>query len=143
MRSFRPPSDLPPVMALAVEPDGKVLVGCEDTVHGLLRLNPDGSKDPLVEVNTGPVHSMALGGRGQVLIRGTFSQVDGIPRAGLARLALPNPVPRIREMIRIGRMVRLSITTFPGQQYLLERSPALGTEWTLVQSIAGDAVRQK
>ncbi len=82
-----------PVHALAVQPDGKVLVGGDFTqVNGmdrphLARLNLDGSVDvlflPLVDQ---PVSAIAVQADGKLLTGGEFATVNGLPRAGIARL---------------------------------------------------------
>jgi uncharacterized delta-60 repeat protein len=85
------------VLALAVQPDGKILVGGTfNNVAGqprtnLARLNPDGTPDtdfaPAVTGGTYPtVYSLALQTDGKILVGGYFSAVAGQPRANLARL---------------------------------------------------------
>ena len=74
----------------------------------------------------------------------TFSLEDNSPRLTVfpelevARLLGSGPLPRILNMLRIGRMVRLSVTTLPDKSYLLERSEALGAPWMPIQAIGGD-----
>ncbi|HAL72598.1 MAG TPA: hypothetical protein DCP71_12600, partial [Verrucomicrobiales bacterium] len=105
--SFMPPTDSSPyVMALALQPDGKILVGCdewEDGVirRGLVRLEVDGSLDTAfnpgvaggnaigTEVTTfysGEVRSIAVLPDNKILIAGYFLTVGGTPRANIALL---------------------------------------------------------
>lgn len=88
------------VLALAVQPDGKVLVGGTFSTLGgqpranLARLNADGSLDasfaPLVTDEhvwrTPSVASVLLQADGKILLGGTFTHVAGQPRNALARL---------------------------------------------------------
>lgn len=83
------------VLALAVQPDGSILAAGRFTTLGgvrapyLTRLNPDGTRDPAFNPGTGPdqeVQAIALQTDGRILIGGSFKTVNGIARAGLARL---------------------------------------------------------
>src|SRR5262249_49356998 len=54
------------------------------------RLNKDGSIDTSFNPGTGadgPIYALALQRDGSILIGGDFTQVNGIPRNGIARLA--------------------------------------------------------
>lgn len=82
------------VMAVAVQPDGNVLVGGEFTsVNGTLkrrlaRLRPDGSLDRTfsdISINN-EVHALALQPDGKVILGGMFTSVGSQPRYALARL---------------------------------------------------------
>ena len=88
-------ADVTPVHALALQPDGKVLIGgAFANVHGtararVARLNADGSLDPTFNPGTGPndeVHALAFQPDGKILIGGKFTSVAGQPRGGIARL---------------------------------------------------------
>ena len=84
------------VLAVAVQPDGRVLAGGEFTTMNatnrarLARLNGDGKLDLSFDVGTGGVNgtvrALALQPDGRVLIGGDFSQVGGTNRSFLARL---------------------------------------------------------
>ena len=87
------------VYALALQPDGKILAGGDFQVmngstfyNGLVRLNPDGSRDPSftasINLNGSAVRALAFVSPNQVLLGGSFSQVDGQPRQALARYLL-------------------------------------------------------
>ena len=84
---------------MAVQPDGKLLIGGTFSIingviyQGLARLNADGSLDESFDPGAG----LASGGDlmltaiviqrdGDVLIGGEFSDVDRVPRAGVARI---------------------------------------------------------
>ena len=81
------------VEAVAVQPDGKILLGGNfTTVAGqprssFARLNPDGSLDPAFTVNaTSDIQSIVLQPDGKILVAGSFTQLGGLPRAHVARL---------------------------------------------------------
>lgn len=82
------------VVAMAVQPDGKVLIAGTFTRIGgqdrdrVARLNADGTLDTtFVDPNVdGAVSALALEPDGQVLIGGLFTMVDGLQRKYVARL---------------------------------------------------------
>ncbi len=88
------------VFSLALQPDGKILVGGTFvTVNGadrgsIARLNPDGTLDNTFFVgdgvadgdNPGSVNSIIAQPDGAILIAGQFTSVHGVGRDGLARL---------------------------------------------------------
>jgi len=83
------------VRAVALQPDGKVLIGGDFTsVNGtnrsrMARLNSNGSLDSSFNPGTGPnakVSSIALQPDGKVLIGGDFTTVNGVVRLQVARL---------------------------------------------------------
>ncbi len=83
------------VFALALQPDGKILVGGAFTNFNgiprtrILRLQTNGAVDltfnPVLGPN-GDVFAVALQTNGQVLIGGVFNQVEGAPQNGIALL---------------------------------------------------------
>lgn len=84
------------VMSLALQPDGKVLLGGSFTSlggqarSGIGRLNADGSLDSTFNIDAdGRVWGIALQPDGKVLLGGTFTAVGGQTRNGIARLSLP------------------------------------------------------
>lgn len=90
------------VRAMAVQADGKILIGGGFTeVDGvarnrIARLNADGSLDGTFDPGTGAddlVYALTLHGDGTVLLGGRFTQVNGQP--GTARLARLMPSPAI------------------------------------------------
>ncbi|WP_165371403.1 hypothetical protein [Pseudolysobacter antarcticus] len=83
-----------PVYALAVQADGKALVGGTSAVgtqaqSGIVRLLPTGQVDPdfsaLINISS-TVEAVAVQSDGQILIGGNFIAVDGTAKSFLARL---------------------------------------------------------
>lgn len=82
------------VRALAVQPDGKIIVGGEFTMIAgqtrsrLARLNADGSIDSsfIATIVDSPIYAIAVQADGRIVIGGGFSQVGGSSRNRLARL---------------------------------------------------------
>ncbi len=82
------------VRALAVQPDGKLIVGGEfSTISGLnrlrlARLGPDGTVDPSFHANSwlnNTLWAVAVDAAGRILIGGDFTIVNGVPRNRVAR----------------------------------------------------------
>jgi uncharacterized delta-60 repeat protein len=89
---FNPNADST-VNSLAVQADGKVLIGGSFTTVGgvtrnrVARLNADGSLDTGFNPNAnGEVYSVAVQADGKVLIGGQFTTVGGVTRNRIARL---------------------------------------------------------
>lgn len=90
------------VHALATLPGGDLIVAGDFSLlggqsrHSIGRLRTDGSVVPQVQygavVSGGSVSSVLVQDDGRVVIGGTFTQVDGMPRQGLARLLLDGSV---------------------------------------------------
>ena len=84
-----------PVYAVALQSDGKILIG-GDFVQAnkvernrVARLNPDGSLDPTFNPGVGPntgVRCLAVQPDGKILIGGIFISVQGAARSRIARL---------------------------------------------------------
>ena len=84
------------LLAIAVQPaDGRILIGGEfNTFNGstwpnLARLNTNGTLHTAFNVGTGPdgpVYAIALQTDGKILIGGAFTNVNNVPRSGIARL---------------------------------------------------------
>lgn len=116
----------------ALQADGKILLAsCRDSYPGttLTRLNPDGSLDDSFDQGAadGRVERLALQPDGKLLIAGWFTEINGVRRRNLARLNFPPP-------FRFGPvgwtktgLVRLSLTTLAGRDYVLEASTNLTT----------------
>ena len=81
------------VHSVAVQPDGKILVGGEFTAvggaarNGIARLNADGSLDTGFDPNAdNPVDCVAVQADGKILLGGEFVTVGGRGRSRIARL---------------------------------------------------------
>lgn len=81
------------VFAIAVQPDGKILVGGDfsnmnyESRSNIGRLNADGLLDSAFSSNVnGPVYAIAQQPDGKILIGGDFTQVDSTNRSYIARL---------------------------------------------------------
>lgn len=82
------------VNALAVQPDGKILLGgwftnlCGQSRWSLGRLNPDGTLDSgfTADALGGAVYCITLQADGKILVGGQFTSLAGQTRNGLARL---------------------------------------------------------
>ena len=83
------------VNALALQPDGKILVGGSFydvngvTQRRIVRLHPDGTLDQGFSSGAGPndqVHAIAVQSDERILIGGAFTAVDGVTRNRFARL---------------------------------------------------------
>ena len=100
--------DDPSVETLALQPNGLVLAGGSfdrfsgAARTGLARLNLDGSLDTSFDPGpgpNGPVLSLALQADGRILVAGDFTQYNGRPRPGLARLANSNALSPLAPFI--------------------------------------------
>ena len=87
----------PNVYALALQPDGKILVGGNfglvngESRNGIARLNADGTLDTAFNPGKGTgyyrdVYSVAVQADGKILLAGNFRKIDGHDRRDLARL---------------------------------------------------------
>jgi uncharacterized delta-60 repeat protein len=90
--------DWPSVSSLALQADGKILVGGYFTTLGgqprnnLGRLNPDGTLDSTFNPGAGYyVHSLAVQADGKILVGGYFTTLGGQPRNYLGRLNNTGP----------------------------------------------------
>lgn len=84
-----------PVYSLALQPDGRLLVGGAFTKvnqvvrHRIARLKTLGALDPTFDIGSGPdatVNALALQADGRILIGGSFTNVSGTNRSAIARL---------------------------------------------------------
>ncbi len=89
-------TNYPYIYSLAVQTDGKILVGGQfstlggQTRNGIGRLNPDGALDasfnPVVEGDYPSVDSLAVQADGKILVGGEFSTLGGQTRHSIGRL---------------------------------------------------------
>ena len=90
------------VRALALQADGKILVGGFFTSIGgqtrnrIARLNSDGSLDASFDPNAGNdgVYALAVQSDGKILVGGAFTFISGQTRNRIARLKRATPRPR-------------------------------------------------
>lgn len=123
------------VKSLAVQPDGKIVVGSSafNTVR-IARLNANGSWDNSLSPSPGPdggVNSVALQPDGKILIGGTFTTVNGELRPRVARLFGDALVPRPSlNIARSNTLVTLSWAV-TGLDFQLQESTnlALANAW--------------
>jgi uncharacterized delta-60 repeat protein len=140
----------PSVRAIALQPDGKIVVGGSFSFvngvfrNGLARLNSDGSidlqfhsndlgLDPTLNFPLVQVEALALQSDGQVLIGGSFGEVDGQPRVGIARIKGTDLIPT-EPLIYLGQAngkYELKFTGTPGRAYFLQTSTNL-TDWPIL-----------
>lgn len=113
----------PNVFALALQPDGKILVGGNfgevngESRNGIARLNADGSLDATFNPGKGTgyyrdVYSVAIQADGKILVGGNFRQFDNHDRQDLARL---HPDGRLDLDFTTGTSGR-SVVNFVGVQ---------------------------
>lgn len=139
------------VLCLAAQADGKVWLGGLFThVNGqpynrIAKLNPDGSLDAAFNPGTGVegtayrmgVSSMALQPNGDLLIGGSFSSYNGVPRNGLARLYgdLAPAVPLLSEGRLADGNFSLRLRGVNGGRYAVQTSTDLAhwLVWTNTQ----------
>jgi uncharacterized delta-60 repeat protein len=103
------------VISLALQPDGKIVVGGfmvrfnDVPAHGIVRLNPDGSVDQTFEQGAGfndSVIEVALQPDGKILAIGNFWIYDGQRAIGIARL---HPDGRLDDTFESG--LELGVST--------------------------------
>jgi uncharacterized delta-60 repeat protein len=148
---FYAPASTPRVAALALQADGKLLVGGGFTsvdgvaYRAVVRLNPDGRVDPTFNPGAGPdgiVYTLALQPDGNVIIAGDFNTISGTPRDRLARLFGDHPppvAPRLGVASLADGQVGVSFLSEPGRMFTLESSDSLTPPaWRAGNSRLGD-----
>jgi|LakMenEpi03Aug12_release.lakeMendotaPanAssembly.Ray.scaffolds.fasta_scaffold332522_2 uncharacterized delta-60 repeat protein len=86
-----------PVNSIAIQSDGKILIGGDfttfngATVNGIVRLNSDGTRDTAFTVNAGTgvnssIQKLVIQPDGKIVLGGDFSAFNGINRSRLARI---------------------------------------------------------
>jgi uncharacterized repeat protein (TIGR01451 family)/uncharacterized delta-60 repeat protein len=87
--------------ALALQPDGRLLIGGDFTTfnglprHRLARLDANGQLDSVFDPGTGasdPVRGLALQADGRVIVGGPFTNLGGFARRGIGRLNVDGTV---------------------------------------------------
>jgi uncharacterized delta-60 repeat protein len=115
------------VYALALQSDDKILVGgsfdriAGTQMHGIARVNADGSIDKTFNPGSGAdgsVQSIAVQSDGQILIGGTFHEVDGARRDCIARLNPDGTVDQTFAPAGVSEVVR-TVAVAPGGNILI------------------------
>ncbi len=114
--SFDPmiPINNPDVKTVALEADGKILVGGNFVNIGgqsrsnFARLNPDGTADSFNPNANLPVYAVELQQDGKILLAGIFSNVGGQPRNRIARLT--NDAPTVQTLVVSQTAVSLTLS---------------------------------
>ena len=141
--------DLGFVNALALQPDGKIIVVGNFQVrggaagNGILRLNSDGSLDAAFTAGGGgiPIQSVAIQSDGRILVGGDFTSFASVIRCHLARLGGD---PMLHSALWGNEIVLSWPASYTN--YALQQAPALSltTAWApttnLVVSSAGQYV---
>jgi uncharacterized delta-60 repeat protein len=133
------------VSAIAVQKDGKVLIGgVFQFINGIARnhvarLNPDGTVDPSFDPGLGAdntISAIALSRSGKIFVGGSFRQFNGLARDRVARL---NGDLLMFDPIRAANTLSVSVSTFSDQTYYLELNHSLDQNgWVPVSSVFGD-----
>jgi hypothetical protein len=133
---------------MALQADGKVLIGGDFTLvdgevrNRVARFNADGTLDDTFKPGLGPnntVYDMEVQADRKILIAGAFTDVNGFPRSGIARLnaevPLPDPFP-ITSFQVVGGDLQLTFTTQAGVDYEVQESTDLNSGvWTTIRTI--------
>jgi len=138
------------VNSVAVQNNGKVVIGGFFTqVNGttrsyVARLDRNGSLDTGFDPGLGAddaVYVTALQADGKVLIGGSFSSFDTMPRPGIARLEgdAVLTTPQLVNPVHSNGVFTVSLATVNGENYFLEFKNSLTADtWTALPAVAGD-----
>lgn len=132
------------VNAVAVQPDGKIIVGgnfteLNGTAHKrITRLNSDGSVDTSFDNGTGvlpeapstAVYAVMVQSNGKILIGGNFTEVDGVTRQYIARL---NPNGSVDSSFDTSAGANDTVRALDLQS---DGKVVIGGEFTLIDSTA-------
>ena len=145
-RAFQPPlfrpaagSTTATLRALAIDDRGFILAGGDfefgessRTNHNLLRLRPDGVPDTNWNIGSGAngsVLAVRPNADGSVYLAGRFTEIQGIPRSGLARLLGESPV-RLLDVRPSGNGLQFRFETRKDRRYQVESIEAIpGSAW--------------
>jgi uncharacterized delta-60 repeat protein len=125
--------------SLAVQPDGRVLVGGAFTIGNatrfIARYSADGQLDNSFSLNfslnlNGAVQSVAVSASGDVVFAGDFTEVNGVTRSGLARVRSTPAAPALK-VTPVGLRI---VLTWPAQDgdWQLQRRGLLNSTWVNV-----------
>jgi len=108
----------PWVRSIAIQPDGKIIVGGGFTsfngtaIAGVCRLNADGSLDNSFSPGTGPnniVQDVALQANGKIIAGGVFSSFNGVSTGRLVRLNVDGSLDSTFSTATSGDILRIVI----------------------------------
>lgn len=110
----------------------------------LYRFGPDHQLDPTFQCVLAPesavITALEFDGDERLYLAGTFTSVNEVPRAGLARIFTGlSPIGPLVRADAVGGHVRLHFQTNPGNSYSLETTDSLpATAWTEKARIVGN-----
>jgi uncharacterized delta-60 repeat protein len=114
------------IFSVALQPDGKVIVGGDFSVGNqrvnVARLNTDGSLDAGFNPGTGAnatVYAVALQSDGHIVLGGDFTMVNGMSRNRLARLDSNGSVDSSFDAGRGANNTVFSVIILPGDDILI------------------------
>ena len=130
-----------PVYAVAIQPDGRVVIGGDFTLFNgadrnrVARLNDDGSLDTTFDPGAGAdgaIWTLALQNDGHIVLGGDFLAVNGIPLSGTARLTPDGAVdftfnpgqangPSMPTLVPFGLPISAAACRRPRQPYERDR----------------------
>lgn len=126
------------VFGLGLQSNGKIVIGGNfTTVDGIsrnryARLNTNGSLDETFNPGIGAnntVYSVCILPDDNILLGGEFTLVNGISRRGIAKIRGNDREARFYFISRVGNTARVSMTSTPGVNYILQASSNL-VNWT-------------
>jgi uncharacterized delta-60 repeat protein len=127
-------------VTVAATPDGKAIVGGKFTLNGspayLACFNADGSLDSTFSIQPNDiVTAIAVQPDGSLIIGGHFTTVNGVERAGLARVVIPESTlaQPVLEISAAGAG-HVALTWPSGSSFVLETRGLGDTAWTAVNA---------
>ena len=108
------------VRAIALQPDGKILVGGSFTTYNgvaqnrITRLNADGTRDTNVAGVTGfnnSVYAITLQPDGKILVGGAFTSYNGVTQNRICMLNVDGTLSTTLDIVREGSQYNFAVTT--------------------------------